>query len=127
MKTDINSKEDIALLIHFFYNQALNDDLLKPIFDEFIHQELWNIHVNNIINFWSMVIFKNDDYSGNVFSKHKVMGLTKEQIDQWVSIFLESVNQLFSGTNAEEAKLRAVMLGNIFKSKINPDELNSYI
>jgi hemoglobin len=116
---DIKNKDDIALLINTFYATATKDPLLKPTFDRFIDSHSWDTHVLKIIDFWSMVIFKNNDYSGNVFAPHIPMQLTKVQIDNWVQLFSSTVDLLYSGPNADEAKSKAEMMGIMFTSKIN--------
>ncbi len=101
-----------------FYALATKDVLLKPTFDKFIDPELWPSHVERIVDFWSMVIFKNNDYLGQVFSKHIPMHLSAEQIDTWVEIFTKTVQDNFAGDNAEEAIERAKAMGLMFKAKI---------
>lgn len=120
---DIQNKEDIAILISTFYENAIGDPLLKPTFDQFIDIKSWDTHVLKIIDFWSMVIFKNNDYSGNVFAKHIPMELNKTQIDTWVALFTAAVDHLFFGPNADEAKSKAQMMGVMFTSKINQSRI----
>jgi hemoglobin len=115
---DITSREDLVLLVTKFYVTATVDPLLKDTFDTFIDKDVWEVHVNKIINFWSMVIFKNNDYSGNMFAKHIPMKLTVEQIDRWVELFVENLDNNFKGPNTEEALSRVHNMGIMFKGKI---------
>jgi hemoglobin len=115
---DITTREDLVLLVTKFYETATVDPLLKNTFDSFIDKDVWDVHVDKIINFWSMVIFKNNDYSGNMFAKHIPMKLTVEQIDRWVELFVANLDNNFKGPNTEEALSRVHNMGIMFKSKI---------
>jgi hemoglobin len=116
---DITTREDLVLLVAKFYETATVDPLLKDTFDTFIDKDVWDVHIDKIINFWSMVTFKNNDYSGNMFAKHIPMKLTIEQIDRWVELFILNLENNFNGPNAEEALSRVNNMGIMFKSKID--------
>lgn len=124
---DIQNKDDIAILINKFYLHATVDPILRPTFERFIDLESWDSHVVKIIDFWSMVIFRNNDYSGNVFAKHIPMNLTKTQIDTWVKLFTSTVDELFFGPYANEAKSKAMMMGVMFTSKISQSNISDVI
>ena len=47
------------------------------------------------------------------------MKLEKQDFDRWLSLFTTTVDELFEGQKAEEAKQRAVSIAGIFQYKMN--------
>lgn len=112
---DIQSKEDIQLLVDTFYQKVLKDDLLFPFFKEldFTH------HLPRMVHFWSFVCLDEPGYTTNITEIHSKMRLSKELFDQWVRIFHETVDSLFIGEIASKAKERAHIMGWTMSSKLS--------
>lgn len=115
MKTDIRSREDIALLITNFYSKVREDELLAPHFATVD----WMHHTPIIINFWTMILLGEQSYLGNPLSKHLHMKLEKRDFERWLLLFKTTIDELFKGEKAEEAKQRAVSIAGIFQYKMN--------
>ncbi len=109
----ISTKEDIQLLVDTFYSAVLNDELLKPFFS---HVD-FDTHKPKMIHFWSFVLLDEPGYTTNVFDQHVHMPLKDEHFDRWLSLFNQTVDQLFEGEKANDAKLRAATIGWTFKEK----------
>lgn len=110
---DISSRKDIELLIDTFYANLLMIDEIKPVFEGLDFEK----HVPNIVSFWSFVLLDEEGYKTNVFEKHTHLPIKLHMFDTWLKVFIETVDNLFSGEKAEMAKQRATVLTYTFKSK----------
>lgn len=110
---DIESREDIEVLINSFYSNLLQNDEMKVIFSGIDFQK----HVPQIVSFWSFVLLDEAGYKTNVFEKHIHLPIQPHQFDIWLNYFISAVNLLFKGEKAEMAKQRATVLSYTFKSK----------
>ena len=112
--SDINSKEDIYLLVNTFYDKVLKDAVLSPFFQRLNFQA----HLPKMVHFWSFVLLDEAGYTADVTQKHLHMPLKKEHFDQWIFLFNETVDELFAGEKAELAKQRAFLIRWTIESKI---------
>lgn len=115
--TDILSSEDISHLVHSFYERVLNDPLLAPHFKQLNFQE----HMPRMIHFWEFVLLDKPGYSTNVFDKHRHMPIDTTHFNAWVSLWHSTVDDLFLGEKADQAKLRASTLGWTFAEKMKKE------
>lgn len=111
--TDIQTKEDVTLLVNRFYDAVLKNDALAPFFINLNFEK----HLPKMIHFWSFVLLDEPGYTTNVTEKHEKMPLSMELFDLWVHLFKHTVDELFVGEKAEMAKQRAVVLGWTMGSK----------
>lgn len=122
MKQDISNRADIELLVNTFYNGVRNDVSLANIFDEIMNVN-WEKHLPKMYDFWENVLFHTGNYSGHPFQPHiqvnQKITLTNDHFDTWIKIFETTVDNLFAGKKADEAKLRAASIKHIFNTKIN--------
>jgi len=110
---DIETREDVELLIQSFYSSLLQIEDMKPVFAGINFQE----HVPQIVHFWSFVLLDEPGYKTNVFEKHRPLPIQLHQFDTWLKTFTAAVDRLFAGEKAELAKQRAAVLTHTFKSK----------
>ncbi|MFV5695975.1 group III truncated hemoglobin [Flavobacterium sp. LB3P122] len=115
--TDITSLEDIKLLVDTFYSLVKKDEFIGPIFNEKISNN-WPEHLEKMYRFWQTILLEEHTYSGSPFPPHKQLPITKEHFDRWMEIFIETTDSLFLGPLAEEAKLRAMNMAEMFNYKI---------
>ncbi len=116
-KHDITGLEDIKLLVDSFYAQVRNDELLAPIF-LFRLNEHWEPHLEKMYAFWNAALFGAKGYTGNPFAKHATMPVGGEHFEHWLRLFTTTVDALFAGTVAEEAKSRALIMATVFERRI---------
>ena len=116
-KNDITSLEDIKLLVDTFYSQVQKDDFIGPIFNEKIGDR-WPEHLKKMYRFWQTILLEVHSYSGSPFPPHKQLPVAKEHFDRWMQIFVQTTDSLFAGTLADEAKLRAKNMAEMFNYKI---------
>ncbi|NDK55785.1 group III truncated hemoglobin [Pontibacter fetidus] len=116
-KKDILTLEDVKLLVDTFYTRVRADELLGPIFDERI-QDRWAKHLDIMYRFWQTVLLEELTYQGSPGTKHITLPVGAEHFDRWISIFFTTIDELFTGHKAEEAKWRAQKMADMFASKI---------
>lgn len=113
-RTDILDRDGIKLLVDKFYDKVKTDPLLSPVFR---HVD-WPHHLPTMYNFWSSILLGDQTYQGNPLQKHLSLPVTSEHFNQWLSLFLKTVEENFEGEKAEEAKLRAQSIAGIFQFKM---------
>ena len=113
MKSDITNRRDIELLVDTFYEKVRKNPLLGHIFDDVAKVD-WPSHLPKMYSFWASILLAEYSFSGNPMQKHialsKMTEITDREFSEWLQLFTESVDSLFLGEKADEAKLRA---GNI--------------
>jgi hemoglobin len=125
--TDILGRDEIVRLVDRFYEKVRDDETLGFIFDK-VAQVDWPAHLPRMYDFWQTVLFRDGGFRGDPIGKHaRLVPLTnmgREQFDRWLALFEESVDELFTGENAEHIKRCAADMAKVIHSKINaiPDE-----
>lgn len=117
MKNDITTPADIQLMVNIFYQKVQADELLGPIFDE-VAQVDWDSHLPIMYTFWENLLLGTARYSGRPFPKHAPLPIDPTHFMQWISLFEATVDELFSGEKAEEAKGRARAIALAFMGKM---------
>lgn len=117
-KKQILALEDIQVLVNTFYKRVLEDDLLAPIFKERIKGN-WDDHLAKMYRFWQTVLLGEHTYEGSPLLPHLDMPIDRAHFQKWISIFHGTVDDLFSGEVAKEAKWRAGRMAEMFAYKID--------
>jgi len=127
MKRDIDSLEDIQLLVNTFYGRVREDALLGYVFDD-VAKVNWEKHLPVMHSFWETVLFGKASFKGNPLAKHTALNtltpLTDEHFSQWLVIWHKTINELFEGRVAESAKSKADLMKVMMLSKVQ--QLNAY-
>lgn len=114
MKKDITTKEEIEVLVNTFYDKVLQNETLAPFFKHLNFEK----HLPKMIHFWSFVLLDEAGYTTDVTKTHLHMRINKVHFDAWLSLFNETVDELFEGENATKAKERAFLIGWTIQSKM---------
>lgn len=121
-KSDISSRTDVKLLVSEFYKKVRKDEFLGPFFNEVILN--WDEHIENLTNFWESSLFLKTKYYGNPLEAHvKVDAQNNYSINEhhfgvWLNLWYQTVEELFVGDYAENAKRRARKMGTFLYLKI---------
>ena len=115
---EITNKEDIELMVDTFYGAIRKDELLGPIFKGVI-QNNWPNHLDTMYRFWQTVLLHKFAYKGSPFEPHRKLPVEAHHFERWIHHFNTSLDKNFSGKIAEEAKLRAQKMAEIFMYKLN--------
>lgn len=125
IKQDIESRADIELMVNTFYHKVRNNSILKPIFDDIAKTE-WDTHLPKMYAFWSSLLLGEHSYTGNPMQKHielsKITAMTNTEFSEWLRLFHETVDELFEGIKAEEAKTRAFNIAKLMLYRIENNE-----
>ncbi len=114
---DIISFEDIKILVNTFYDKVRKDDLIGPVFNERI-QNRWPQHLEKMYTFWQTVLLGEHTYFGSPFPPHANLPVTHNHFEKWMDLFTQTVDELFTGDKAKDAKWRAGKMAEMFESKI---------
>lgn len=117
MKKDIENLEDIKQLVNMFYDRVRINELIGPIFNDKI-QDRWQMHLQQMYNFWQTVLLEEHTYNGRPFPPHAHLPISKEHFETWLEIFTNTLDELFEGNISEEAKWRATQMAKMFLNKI---------
>ena len=117
-KTDISTLDDIKLMVDRFYDAVQQDILIGPIFNEKIGDR-WPAHLEKMYRFWQTILHEVHTYSGSPFPPHKHLPVDKAHFDRWMAIFTTTIDTFFAGIIADEAKIRAKNMAEMFHYKIN--------
>lgn len=114
----IENREDIKVLVDGFYAKVRVDPLIGPIFND-VAQVDWAEHLPKLYDFWSDLLLGEDTYRGRPFPPHIKLNLQPGHFEQWLRLFLETVDEKFYGLTAEEAKRRALRIARNFMINLN--------
>ena len=117
IKKDISTLDDIRLLVDTFYGKVRENSSIGPIFNGVI-RDRWPEHLEKMYRFWQTVLFDEHTYFGSPFPPHAKLPIVREHFNHWLGLWHETVDQLFQGEKAEEAKWRGDKMATMFISKI---------
>ena len=113
---DIESDQDVRLLVGRFYSRIREDAVLGFIFDDIAKVD-WVAHIPTMCDFWETVLFQRPGYKGNPLLPHIVLdrrmraehgnGIGPAEFERWITLFHSTVDELFAGPRAELAKRAA--------------------
>ncbi|MEL0456634.1 group III truncated hemoglobin [Flavobacteriaceae bacterium SZ-1-7] len=121
-KTDIKNREDVYLLVSSFYKKVRQDSVLGPFFNETIKD--WDAHLERLTTFWESSLFLKTKYLGNPLEAHVRVdkahnhSITELHFGLWLNLWFQTIDELFKGDYAENAKHRARKMGTFLYLKI---------
>lgn len=122
MPSDITTRADIELLVNTFYEKVREDATIGIIFNEIAHVN-WDTHMPKMYDFWEGILFGTGQYRGRPMPPHFKLNETHpfkpEYFDAWLSLFYQTVDELFEGEKATEAKTRAINIASVMEHRIN--------
>ncbi|WP_420398780.1 group III truncated hemoglobin [Flagellimonas sp.] len=110
-KKEIESREDVTLLVTRFYEKVRADKEIGHFFNETIKD--WPEHIEKLVNFWETNLFFVQKYKGNPLKVHAEVDenmdntITNYHFGIWLRHWIETIDTYFVGANAEKAKQRA--------------------
>ncbi len=119
---DIKTRADVFLLVSTFYKKVRKDETLGPFFNDVIKD--WDAHLDRLTTFWEASLFLKTKYIGNPLEAHvKVDKDNDHNISElhfgiWLNLWFQTIDELFEGDYAENAKRRARKMGTFLYLKI---------
>lgn len=121
MKKDIIDRKDIDLLVNIFYQKLLKDNSINYIFTDVVKIDI-KTHIPVIADFWESILFHTNIYNNNPMKIHidihNKTPLLKSHFDTWLSYFNSTIDELFEGQVASQAKERALSIATVMQIKI---------
>ncbi|MEO5789686.1 group III truncated hemoglobin [Gelidibacter sp.] len=129
-KKDIENREDVYVLVSEFYRKVRKDPVLGPFFNRVIKD--WEAHIERLTTFWESSLFMTKKldhrYHGNPLQVHIEVdrendnAITQVHFGLWMNLWFETLDELFEGEYADNAKNRARKMGsfmfmNIFQAR----------
>jgi hemoglobin len=118
---DIQTAEEIHLVVDEFYKKLLADEKISYIFTDVVKIKLEE-HLPILVTFWSQAILGTGGYVNNLTQIHLDINaksyLSKELFEIWLGHFEASINENFEGFNCERMKNQAHNLSTIMQIKI---------
>lgn len=129
MRSDVNNREDIDLLMNEFYSRALKDDLIGYIFTDVAQLDLKH-HLPVIGDFWETILFRTGNYARhgrNPMQVHLALNtkeaLKPEHFERWIEIFYGVIDEHFEGPNTEILRQKAAFMAQRISSVCSSDQL----
>ncbi len=119
--TDILNRDDIHSVVSKFYSKAMKDEIIGVYFTEIVPLDL-TTHISKIVSFWEVMLFGTGDYRGNPMREHfplnRALAMEQKHFDQWLKLWTETIDVLYEGKNAAEAKTRGMHIANLMAHKM---------
>jgi hemoglobin len=125
---DIQTQEDLFLLVNEFYKKLLSDDAINYIFTDVVKIKLEE-HLPILVTFWSQGILGTGGYTKNLTQIHLEVNekeyLSPELFKIWLNHFYNSVDENFKGEKAEQIKTQALSIATVMQIKIAQKKTNN--
>jgi hemoglobin len=118
MKNDVENRDDLEKLVRIFYDKVRKDTEIGPIFNSIITD--WESHLQKIINFWEQHTFGVQKYKGDPIEAHNQVdermnyGITAHNFGTWLFYWINTLDDLFEGSNVDLLKFKARKMQTIF-------------
>jgi hemoglobin len=124
-RTDIEDRADVERLVRAFYGRVLVDPVIGWIFTDIAHLDL-EAHVPAITSFWETILLGTPTYGGGAFAPHARLHakvpLRSGHFERWLVLWRATVDELFAGPRAEQAKAHAQRVARAFHSRLQAPE-----
>lgn len=118
---DIQTREDLHLLMSAFYEKLLSDDKINFIFTEVAKIDLAP-HLLELVDFWEQMLFDTGNYKKNVLQIHldinQKIKFSEEHFAIWLNYFNLTIDENFTGQIAENMKTKALSIATVMKIKL---------
>ena len=82
---------EVRGFVEAFYEQALQDPQLGPVFNRIVAADQWDTHFETMTDFWLSVAFDGPTFRGNPMIKHaRIKDIAPHHFDRWLEIFDET-------------------------------------
>lgn len=118
---DIQTQEDLYLVVDEFYKKLLADKSISYIFTDVVKVKLEE-HLPILVTFWSQGILGTGGYYKNLTQIHLDVNekeyLSPELFKIWLNHFYNAVDENFNGSKAEQIKTQALSIATVMQIKI---------
>ncbi len=118
---DIEERADVERLVRAFYERALGDPVIGFLFTDVAHLDL-EAHLPHVASFWETILLGARSYGGGAFAPHAALHarapLRPGHFARWLALWRATVDGLFAGPRAEEAKAHAARVARAFEQRL---------
>jgi hemoglobin len=118
---DLETRADIDRLLRLFYSRAMVDEVIGYLFTEVARLDLEQ-HLPQIGNFWEQVLLQRPVYVGQPIAVHQPLHaaatMQGSHFQRWFSIWSASIDELFVGEMATQAKRRAAIIAETMQYRL---------
>ncbi len=115
------SEADLRLLVRAFYDKALKDPLIGPVFARNVAD--WDHHFDIVQNFWSRALLGTTRYTGSPFTPHLSLNLKPEFFDRWIELFKTMAELHLQPAAARVAIARVEHMSVCFQAGLFPPKM----
>ncbi|MDB5196970.1 MAG: hypothetical protein JWP88_1341 [Flaviaesturariibacter sp.] len=119
---DIETREDIRIVLEAFYSKATVNKEIGFFFTEVVPLNL-ETHLPVITDFWETVLFATRGYHKDVMAVHRhihhLSAITQTHLERWMTMMVETIEENFAGAKAELMKQRARSIATMMNLKLN--------
>jgi hemoglobin len=120
---DLGDRADIEALLRRFYGRALVDEVLADPFTEVREATGLDSHIPVMADFWETVLFRAGLYKGSALNPHREVHdrtpLSARQFVRWLTLWTTTVNEMYRGPVAEQAKVQASRIAWAMHRRLN--------
>jgi len=117
----LETREDIEQLVNSFYTKVIRDEKIALFFTD-IAKVNWDQHLPKMYSFWESILFGQMTYKGNPMGAHfpinEIKAMEQEHFDRWLELWTETVEENFSGENADLAIYKAQNIAKLMAFKM---------
>ncbi len=119
MKEITINRENIQKMVDSFYPKVLKDEIVGPFFIQKLGSDInskeWQEHLKLLGDFWAMTSLGDLTYQGSPLAPHfNLPGISKEAFIRWLTLFHQTVDEVYEGNAAEFFKQRSTNIANNF-------------
>lgn len=121
---DIETREDLILIMRKFYDKLLADDAINFFFTKITNTDKHlEEHFEILATFWEQALFLKGGYKNNMFQIHKNVhekaAFTKTHFDIWLQYLYSTIDAYFEGKYAEQMKTQALSMATVLQIKFS--------
>ena len=118
---DIETRDDVERLVRTFYTRVFADPTIGWLFRDVARLDL-EAHLPHVTAFWETVLLGAQTYSGGAFaphaSLHRQVPLRAGHFRAWLGLWRATVDELFAGERADQAKAHAERVASAFHGRL---------
>lgn len=121
---DIQTREDIIVIMRKFYDKLLTDDSISHFFSKTTDvSEHLEEHFETLATFWEQALFLKGGYKNNMFQKHLDVHtkspFEKEHFQTWLHHLHSTIDEYFKGEYAEQMKTQSLSIATVLQMKFS--------
>lgn len=118
---NLESREDIELLVNSFYDKVVQDETIGFFFKDIIKVDFQK-HLPKMYSFWETILFGQMSYKGNPMAVHfpinQLEAMEKRHFEKWLELWKQTIEENFTGQNADMAITKSENIANLMAYKM---------